>query len=290
MEVQADRRDLPDQKALQQVTLGELVARYRDTISVKKRGADVERVVLAAFMRHPICRRRLSDIDAENFAAYRDERLKTVKPSTLKREFSSLHNLFVVAKDEWRLPLRDNPLDKVRLQSPPNNRERRLKEGELERLIFASRSCRSGLIAPIILLALETGMRRGEILCLKWEDVEYKEPSSLFIPHSKNGHARSIPLTKASRDVLDTVPRIHARVFPISPNALRLAFERLRNRAGATDLRFHDLRHEAISRFFERGLTVPEVAHLSGHRDMRMLFRYAHPLQKEILRKLDTNL
>src|SRR5262245_13234467 len=167
MEVQADRRDFPhDPKALEQVTLGELVERYRDTVSVKKRGSDVERVVLAAFMRHPICGRRLSDIDAEDFAAYRDERLRTIKPSTLKREFSPLHNLFVVAKDEWGLPLRSNPLDKVRLLSPANSRERRLKEGESERLILASRSCRSGYIAPIILLAVETGMRRGEILSL----------------------------------------------------------------------------------------------------------------------------
>ena len=288
IEVQTDRRDLPDdQKKLQQVTLGELVVRYRNDVSVKKRGSDVERIVLAAFMRHPICRKRLSDIDAEDFAAYRDERLKSVKPSTLKREFSPLHNLFALAKDEWALPLRANPLDKVRLPSPPNNRERRLKEGELERLILASRSCRSGLIAPIILLAVETGMRRGEILSLKWEHIQQTEPSSLFIAHSKNGHARSLPLTKASREVLDTVPRTDVRVFPISANAFRLAWERLRTRANATDLHFHDLRHEAISRFFERGLTVPEVAHLSGHRDMRMLFRYAHPLRKEILRKLD---
>ena len=91
MEVQADRNDLPDdQKALQQVTLGELVARYRDTITVKKRGAEVERIVLAAFMRHSICRRRLSEIVVEDFAAYRDERLRTVKPSSLKREFLSV--------------------------------------------------------------------------------------------------------------------------------------------------------------------------------------------------------
>ena len=184
MEVQADRRDFPDDpKALQQVTLGELVGRYRDTVSVKKRGAEVERIVLAAFMRQPICRRRLSEIVAEDFAAYRDERLRTVKPSTLKREFSSLHNLFVLARDEWGLPLRENPLDKVRLPSIANNRERRLKEGELESLVLAARSCRSRSIAAIILLAVESAMRRGEILNLRWEHIQTAEPSALFIPH-----------------------------------------------------------------------------------------------------------
>ena len=86
LEVQADRRDLPaDPKALQQVTLGELVTRYRDTVSIGKRGHEVERIVLSAFLLHPICRRKLSDITAMHFAQYRDERLKEVKPATLKR-------------------------------------------------------------------------------------------------------------------------------------------------------------------------------------------------------------
>ena len=165
MEVQADRCELPDDpRALQQVTLGQLVERYRDTVSVKKRGSDVERIVLAAFLRHPICRKRLSDIGPEDFASYRDERLKAIKPSTLKRELSPLHNMFAVARDEWGLPLRENPLDKVRLKLAPTNRERRLKDGELDQLLLASRSCRNGLIAPMVMLAVETGMRRGEIV------------------------------------------------------------------------------------------------------------------------------
>ena len=122
LEVQADRCELPsDRKALQRVTLGELVERYRDTISVKKRGYAVERIVLTAFLRHPICRKRLSQIRIDDFAAYRDERLKSVKATTLKREFSPLHNLFEVARNEWGLPL-DNPLDRIRLRLPPQRR------------------------------------------------------------------------------------------------------------------------------------------------------------------------
>ena len=76
-------------------------------------------------------------------------------------------------------------------------------------------------------------------------------------------------------------------MFPITANALRLAWERLRRRAGITDLHFHDLRHEAISRFFEKGLSVPEVALISGHRDYRMLFRYTHLRAEDIVGKLD---
>ena len=271
MEVHADRRDLPhDHKALGQVTLGDLVKRYRDTVSVKKRGAEVERIVLAAFLRHAICRKRLFEIGPAEFASYRDERLKSVSPSTLKRQLSPLHNMFVLAKEEWGVPLRANPLDRVRLTRASSNRERRLKDGELDRLIVAARSCRNRLITPIILLALETGMRRGEIFRMCWEHIQ-RHTSSLFIPHTKNGQARSIPITDAALDILHSVPHHEARVFPISVNAFRLAWERLRTRAGVIDLHFHDLRHEAISRFFEKGLNVPEVALISGHRDPRML-------------------
>jgi integrase len=75
-------------------------------------------------------------------------------------------------------------------------------------------------------------------------------------------------------------------VFPVNGNAARLAWERLRERAGVSDLRFHDLRHEAVSRFFELGLNVPEVAMISGHRDPRMLFRYTHPKPELVAQKL----
>jgi len=285
-EVKADRSELSsDPKILHRITLGQLVERYRDTVSVKKRGYEVEKIVLTAFLRHPICRKPLSHIRTEDFAAYRDERLKTIKVTTLKRELSPLHNLFEVARDEWSLPLPENPLGKLRLRLPPHRRERRLREGELDRLTTAARSCRSPLILPIILVAVATGMRRGEILSMRWDHID-RERRSLLIPDTKNGHSRIIPLTTEAAEVLEAVPETGDRVFPLSANAFRLAWDRLRARADLKDLHFHDLRHEAISRFFEMGLSVPEVALISGHRDARMLFRYAHPLIAEISKKL----
>ena len=289
MELVADRRDLPpDPKVLQRITLGQLVERYLDTVSVRKRGHHVERVVLNAFLRHRICRKPLSEVGASDFATYRDERLKTITASTLKRQLAPLHNMFELARDEWGLPLRENPLRKVRLASCQIRRERRLKSGELDQLILAARACRNQLVMPIVLLAVETGMRRGEILSLKWENVDRKA-AAILIPQSKNGHSRILPLTQVAAAVLDSVPARADRVFPLSSSAFRLAWDRLRARAGISDLHFHDLRHEAISRFFELGLSVPEVALLSGHRDARMLFRYTHPVRTQILQKLESN-
>lgn len=289
MEVQADRRDLPpDRKELERVTLGELVERYRTTVSMKKRSYEKERYFLKVFGDHPICRKFISEITTADFAAYRDERVRDVKPISLKRELAPIQNLFEVARKEWGLPLRENPLDKLPLNTPDNRRERRLKPGELDKLFEAARSCRNRLIGPVIEFAVETGMRRGEILAIQQEHID-AERRSLLIPETKNGYARTIPLTKLAFALLHSCrgKESDGRIFPLTANAFRLAWERVRRRAGIVDLHFHDLRHEAISRFFERGLTAPEVALISGHRDMRMLFRYAHATRETILQKLE---
>ena len=105
MEVQADRKALPENtKLLAEHTLGSLVERYRDSVSIRKRGCDVERIVLNAFLRHPICRQRLSELTSSDFASYRDHRLKTVKPNSLRREFSTLHHIFTVARTNGGCP------------------------------------------------------------------------------------------------------------------------------------------------------------------------------------------
>ena len=123
-------------------------------------------------------------------------------------------------------------------------------------------------------------MRRGEILNIKKEHIR---DDTLLIPITKNGHQRIIPLTKRAKYILhkSKLP------FSMSANAVRLAWERLKNKANIKDLHFHDLRHEAISRLFEKGLSIPEVALISGHRDVRMLFRYTHLKAEDVLIKLN---
>jgi integrase len=103
---------------------------------------------------------------------------------------------------------------------------------------------------------------------------------------TKNGSDRRVPLTERAVQILSTLRREGELVFPLSSKGLQIAWRRLARRAGIEDLRFHDLRHEAISRLFEKGLNVPEVAVMSGHRDPRMLFRYTHPRPEDIARKL----
>ena len=139
--------------------------------------------------------------------------------------------------------------------------------------MIAASSQRNVYILPVIVFAIETGMRRSEILRLRWCDVDLDIGfASLF--ETKNGEDRKIPLTGKCVRLLRNLQKIDERVFPISLTCLRLAWFRARNKAGVKDLRFHDLRHEAISRMFEKGLNVPEVASISGHKTASQLFRY----------------
>ena len=192
MEVQADRHDLPsDHRALQRATLGELVTRYRDTVTVRKRSAETEQIVLSAFLSHPICARRLSELRTAVFVAYRDERLRTVTLATVKRQLAIVRHLFEVARDEWGLPIKENPLARLRWKGADVRRERRLRPGELDKLIEAAKACRNPLVGVVIHLAVETAMRRGEIIAIKRSDID-GDNRTLLIPQTKTGHSRTI--------------------------------------------------------------------------------------------------
>jgi hypothetical protein len=171
MEIAADRHDLPTivDKRKMSLTLGALVHRYKDTVTVRKRASENERIALSAFALHPICRKTLSELRPSDFAEYRDERLRTVKPISLKREFSTIHNLFEVARDEWGIPLKENPLAKLKLEAPDQRRERRLKDGEYERLMQAAGRCRNKLISPIVVLRQwRTEQPSHSTICRAW--------------------------------------------------------------------------------------------------------------------------
>ncbi|MEQ1902076.1 MAG: site-specific integrase [Devosia sp.] len=287
IETEADRQGLvADRAPLRRLTLGDVLIRYRDEVAARQKSAATEIVLLNAFLRHPICLKSLASLAASDFSRYRDERLTVVAPTTVKREFNTVRRMFNVARDDWGLPLAENPVSRVRLVALDNRRERRLRAGEYERLMASAATRRQPLIAPIIVLAIETAMRRGEMLAMRWDHLDL-ERGQVTIPHTKTGRPRTIPLTAMAVSTMASLPRTEDRIFPITPNALRLSWSRVVKAAGVEDLHFHDLRHEAISRFFELGLTLPEVAAISGHRDVRMLLRYAHASPEELAKKLE---
>jgi integrase len=290
MELKADRKDMPqDARELDDIALGDLIDRYIQEIVNRKKSREIETIILNAFKRHKICRKALSALTMDDWNKYRDERLETIKPKSLKRVLSPIQNMFTVAMTDWELPIKENPISKLRLKAEDNKRDRRLKPGEQEQILAACKNTRAGYLHDIVLLAIETGMRRGELLRIQRDHLDL-ERSLLAIPVTKNGEARTIPLTPQAQSILfdrlGKIPASEKRLFKATETALRMSWDRICVKIGIDDLNFHDLRHEAISRFFEMGLTAPEVASISGHKDIRMLFRYAHATRQAVLQKL----
>lgn len=280
-----DRAELPNTvRAIKGMTVGDLLRRYSEAVTPTKRGAESELYRIKTILAHALAQVALNRLSPAAVAHYRDDRLKFVKPGTVRRELAIVQHCFEVAKKEWGLPIPVNPVQQIAIPQAQKSRERRLEDDESN--ILASAALASAwYLRPLITLAIETGMRRGELLSIRWKDVDMTAPT-IRILKTKNGHPRTIPLTPKAVEILASLERKDERVFPVTPNAVRLAWERLRKRAGLKDLRLHDLRHEAVSRFFEYGLTVPEVALISGHRDPRMLSRYTHLRPEKVAEKL----
>jgi len=289
VEAELDRGGLPtDSRRLRSHTLADLLRRYEAEVVPRKRSADREVYMLRVILRHPVAQVSLHLLTTTEIAKYRDHRLALVKSDTVRRELAIVRHCIEVARNEWGFVLPSNPVQQVKMPRAGNPRQRRAYPGELEKLLTACEGSRSRWLPAIIQLAVETGMRRSELLAMRWEDVDL-EARTVLLRNTKNGFPRTVPLSPRALNIMKEMPRRGPTVFTISANALRLAWERLRRRAGVLELRFHDLRHEAVSRFFEKGLNVPEVAMISGHRDPRMLFRYTHPKPEEVAAKLSTS-
>lgn len=216
-EVELERGDLPTnpRKKLQGVTLGSLVEKYRDTVSLRKKSAKNERIALDAFLRHAMTRKQVVEVTTADFAAYRDERLKTVAPTTLKRELNILQNVYKVAKDEWGMPLKHDPVKDLGFSASLVQRDRRLQEGELELITQEAKARKNPLVLPVILFAIELGMRRSEILNMQWKHVDLRN-RVLLIPETKNGYPRKIPLTNKALEILEGLDPVSENVFAIS--------------------------------------------------------------------------
>ena len=285
---------LPRQRA-SSLKLSDLIQRYRVEVVPKLRGASTEHVRLLTIDRL-IGHHRVSDLSPRTVAEYRDHRLKSVSGSTCLRELQSLSALLTVAHREWQ-EAPSNPVLATKKPSPNQPRNRRLTADEEKRLMAAlTPSLRSGdgrwtngtrsiWLKAFVQLALETAMRRGEILGLRWEHIDLDSRTAL-LPLTKNGTSRVVPLSLAAMSVLQSLPRTdEGQVFPLTANAVRQAWNRVRTNAGLVDLNIHDLRHEATSRLSEC-LNVLELASVTGHRDLRCLRRYHHPRAADLAVKI----
>jgi integrase len=277
VESEIDKGIVVDRRVAQRLSLAELLERYRREVTPTKRGSADENLRLKAMAQRPFARIRMSALTSSHLAAYRDERLKVVSGATVNREFNVLSHAIDTARREWDVYLPANPCTLVRRPPQGRPRNRRLQGDEEQRLLAACRDARNVWLAHFVALAIETGMRRGEILGLQWSNVDL-ERRVAFLAVTKNGESRGVPLSSRAVAVLRGLPpSSNGRVFgELTKEALKQSFKRAVRRAGTTGLRLHDLRHEATSRFFEKGLNVMEVASVTGHKTLQMLKRYTH--------------
>ncbi len=276
----------PEASIMARTKFRELLDRYLIEVTPQKRSHRMETSRLNRLLKHDIANLTLDKLTSGVFASFRDQRLKDVGPQTVRHDLNLLSLVIKAATIDWDFPFKENPLDKLRKPRMPLGRTRRISREEVEKLREGMARSESTYLMPMVDLAVETAMRKGEILALLWVNVDLGRRTA-HLPMTKNGHPRTIPLSSKARDILASLPRTHSRVFPYTETAVRLAWDRLLRRVKIEDLHFHDLRHEAISRLFEKGLSIPEVALISGHRDARMLFRYTHLTAEEVGKKLD---
>ena len=272
----------------QDCTLEDLLVRYGREVTPAKRGAPQELSRINKLCQYHIATIKLSNLNSNHIAQFRDSRLKTVCGTTVVKDLSLLSLVIKTAMTEWGFNLPGNPVASVKKPKENKARDRRLVDGEYKRLVTESEKRKNHWFKPLVVVALETGMRRGELLSLEWKHV-HLDKSWVHLPITKNGEGRDVPLSKRACNELQALPKdISGVVFPISITALRGLWGRSIRKTGLQDLHFHDLRHEATSRFFELGLNVVEVAAITGHKDLKMLQRYTHLRAEDLARKLRT--
>jgi integrase len=267
--------------------LHDILGRYMAEVTPTKRSAKREAEGIVFMQRHKMALHSMSKLSPGIIAKYRDERLKTVSAGTIIRELSILSSIITHARKEWSLPI-SNPCELVRKPATPEGRNRLLTVAEETKLLaeLQAQGRRSPWMGPLVLLALQTAMRKGELLSLRWENVDLARQIA-FLPITKNGKTRTVPLSSQAVSVLACLSRSEdGRVFPMSYMAVHAAFKRACARAGIVDLHFHDLRHCATSRLAEKLPNVIELASVTGHQTIQMLKRYYHPNPEVLAKKL----
>lgn len=287
VESEIDKGQFVSLTEAQRTTLGDLIGRYLIEVTSSMKGVTEDTIRLKAMMRKPIARWSMANLSAVRIAAYRDERLKEVSSGTVIRELAYISAIVNHARREWGIGV-PNPVQLVRKPQSPQARSRILTKEEISKLMQALEPAgrRSHWTKPAVQLALATAMRRGELLALRWEHIDL-EARTAFLPDTKNGESRTVPLSTTAVQVLTELPRhISGVVIPVKYFTLHAAFKRACKRAGLDDVRFHDLRRTSITSMAEKLPNVIELAAVSGHKSLMVLKRYYRPSAVELAQKL----
>ena len=274
-----------DRSAAARTTLGELLTRYGEEVSPTKRSCRTELVTIRRLLGHPLALRPLSTLRKTDFARYRKQRIdEGAATNSVRLELALLSTMFTTAISEWDVPLPCNFIRHIKKPPIGDARDRRLVGDEEPRLLSAARASRAPALELFVVLAIETGMRAGNLVELRWEQVDF-EQQVIYIERTKTGAGLTVPLSAAAEAALRSFGPA-AEYGKISTfydsNGLGAAFRQARKVARIKGLNFHDLRHEAASRLAPHVPTAT-LAKLMGWKSLAMAMRYYNPTKKELV-------
>lgn len=255
-------------------TFGTLLDRYAREVSPKKRGRRWEQIRLEKIGRDKLALVEVKNLRPGDFADWRDRRLKEVSAGSVRRELQLLSGVCSVAVKEWGL-LPRNPVSDVRKPEKAQSRERRVSQAELDLLYATAKSPKEREAIRLFDLAIETGMRAGEIM-----NPDKKIVGRVCkLPTSKNGKRRDVPLSARAAELI-------AQPITLTSASLDTLFRRVRDRAKIEGLTFHDSRHEAITRL-SATLSPLQLARAVGHSNLSQLLTYFDESAEDIAARLD---
>jgi integrase len=281
-------------------TVATVIRKYLERLDGLQSVGRTRRAVLAAAARSELGAKTAADVAAADLICYAEQRRAAgAGPATVLIDYSCLRTLFAEAKPLLGLALDDTAfrdarplLVKLGLIALPARRKRRPLDVELDRLLahFRKRSQHVAALLPmadIVEFAVYTCLRQGEICRVTWADLDETRRTLIVrnrkAPQGKEGNDQEIPLLGPALAVALRQPRDSARIFPYDPRSVSAAFTRVCAALGIEDLHFHDLRREGASRLLEMGYTIPEVATVTGHRDLNILWRVYSQITPEHL-------
>lgn len=300
VESEIDRGTFISMQVASKTRLRACLTRYLEEVSAQKKGAYQEKSKIKIILQHPIVDLLMSEVRSHHIAQYRNDRLEQVIGDTVRRELAIVSNMFNVARSEWDMEGLINPVELVKLPPPSKPRSRRVMQNELDMILSHTGSQH---LSALLLLFIETAMRRSEMVSLSWKNVHLNKQYALLID-TKNDESREVPLSSRAVAELALIEPKIGLVFHLRADSVTQCFGRAKKRARKTyveqcladkvepdpdflvTLRLHDLRHEAASSFFEKGLNMMEVATMTGHKDLKMLKRYTHLRSQDIALKL----
>lgn len=283
-ELEMERGSFESTDAAEKTFLSDLLDRFKEEVTSNYKSPDWAKYKID-YLKKVIGHFRLIEFTVDSARDFKEYRLSKVSTDTVRKEMSLIKRMIDYSMKEWNIHLpKGNPLLKVSLPAKGKARDRRLKVGEFD-IIKAEAENYGGYINIVFELAIETAMRRGEINNLRWSQINLDKRTA-HLPDTKNGDPRTVPLSTRAVELLKQVECSGDVLFPVNGDSIGKAFKRVTGRAGIKDLRFHDLRHEATSRLFERGLQLMEVAAITGHKDLAMLKRYTHLDAEKLALKL----